>query len=113
MTVKKKSTGELEEVGWGWSTKTFRIAILVAVLSMHPLGRSVLKLVGFQIPEEKAQLETKDEVGQVKDEVAQLKDDFKELKAEVKETNRNVDALAKSFGGFQVDFEKYRKTLPE
>lgn len=50
MTVKKKSSGELEEVKSSLTTNSFRWALLVLVLSMHPWGRAFLSQIGFNIP---------------------------------------------------------------
>lgn len=50
MTVKKKSSGELEEVKSSLTTNSFRWVLLVLVLSMHPWGRMFLEQWGFKPP---------------------------------------------------------------
>lgn len=52
MTVKKKSSGELEEVKSSLTTNSFRWALLVLVLSMHPWGRMFLEQWGFNAPKQ-------------------------------------------------------------
>lgn len=50
MTVKKRSSGELEEVKSSLTTNSFRWALLVLILSGHPLGRMFLEQWGFKVP---------------------------------------------------------------
>lgn len=102
MTVKRKDTGEVEELVWGTKTKAYRLVLLGAVLAATPIGQNILNSVGIKTPVMTEITEVKAEVAAVKADVARLKDDVAAVK---KETNE----LKMSFTGFQVDFDKYRK----
>lgn len=58
MTVKKRSSGELEEVKSSLTTNSFRWTLLFLIISMHPWGESILIRLGFNIPNPTNQKQT-------------------------------------------------------
>lgn len=109
MTIRKKDTGENEIVKWGLGTNTFRTALLVLVLSQHPLGRQILGTVGFKFPDEQKIAKVEEKADGVNAQTAEMAKDIAALKTDVKAIATKVDSLDIRFHGFEVDFDKYRK----
>lgn len=101
MTVKRKSTGDLEEVSGSPFMKSYRALIIFLVLSMHPIGRVILGQMGFVLPDQAAEKK-------VSEEVQQLKGDVAEVKKEVTSIKDDVERITQVVTGFQVDFERYK-----
>lgn len=109
MTIKKKPTGELEEVKQSLTTNSFRWALLFLVLSMHPVGRSFLGTMGFVLPDQASEKRTQEEVQHLKEDLAAVKQDIAKVKEDVGDVKTSVDTLRVAITGFQVDFDKYKK----
>lgn len=98
----------------------FRLALIILVFSMHPVGRSVLSSFGFKFPDEQKIAVVATEAQGAKNELSQLsagvlklhedvdavKDDVAALKANFAITNNKLDKLSVDFTGFQVTFNK-------
>lgn len=115
MTVKRGLDSRLEVVRWGLSTNVFRSAVLVLVLSMHPLGRQVLGTFGFKFPDEQklnvAAEQAKDvhvDITALQKDVSDLKDVASRMTANNAIINAKLDRLDQAFTGFQVDFNKWK-----
>lgn len=113
-------SNNLEIVKWGMSTNVFRMALLVLVLSMHPLGRQVLGTFGFKFPDEQKLVVATDEAKAVKQDIASLQKDVTDLKDVATRTTANnaiinakLDRLESTFTGFQVDFNKWKLISPQ
>lgn len=110
MTARRKpDSGELEIVRWGLGTNGFRVALLVLVLSMHPLGRSILSTVGFRFPDEQKITVAAEASKDLGTKVDELSKDLARVKDDVKDVKTTVNNLQTTVSGFQVDFDKYRK----
>lgn len=108
MTAKRKPDGELEVVKWGLSTQGFRVALLVLVLSMHPLGRQLLATFGFQFPDQKRITEAADQVTLLQAKVDGLAKDVDTVKTSQQALTTKVETLDHTITGFQIDFTKYK-----
>lgn len=123
MTVRRKPTlegdptdpNELQIVKWGLGTKSFRVAILVLVLSMHPMGRQLLGTFGFEFPDQRKLTIAADEAKKAQEQVStivqaltDIKRDVDSIKANNAILNSKVDKLEVVFTGFQVDFQHYK-----
>jgi outer membrane murein-binding lipoprotein Lpp len=107
MTARREPSGELQEVKSNLTTNSFRWALLVLVASMHPMGRTVLKTAGFDLPAPdavtaKTILEVQRDVNDVKGEVAQVKTDVAQVKSDIKDAKIQ-------FARFEVDFDRWKK----
>lgn len=117
MTVRKKddALSELQIVKWGLGTKGFRLAILVLVLSMHPIGRQLLGTFGFEFPDQRKLTIAADEAKKAQEQVESIvsslidmRKDIDAIKANNAIINSKVDKLELVFTGFQVDFTKFK-----
>ena len=90
------------ETAQSWTT-SFRGAILFLVLSMHPIGRVFLGQLGFVLPDQAAEKKNDERMQKLEVEVADVKKEVASVKSE-------VQGLARSFTGFQIDFEKYQRS---
>lgn len=108
MTAKRKDSGDLEIVRWGMGTNGFRVALLVLVLSMHPLGRGLLSTFGFKFADDQKITVTNEQAGVLTSKVDEITKDLTRLKDDVREVKSNVSNLQNSVTGFQVDFERYK-----
>lgn len=115
MTVKKKANGDFDIVKQGLGTNGFRFALLVLVVSMHPLGRQLLGTFGFEFPDQRKLTEATTEAQNVRRDIENLKENVKEIKdsSEINRANNAIvntklDRLDQTFTGFQVDFNKLR-----
>lgn len=115
MTARRKEPGDLEIVQFGLGTKSFRVALLILVVSMHPLGRQMLATFGFEFPDQRKLTVATEESKTVTSDIKVLKDDVKELKDNMVQTksdtaviNQKLDGLQRTFTGFTIDFDKYR-----
>lgn len=118
MTVRhKKEDGQesMTLVKWGMTTNVFRSAILILVLSMHPLGRQVLGTFGFKFPDEQKLTLAADQAKDIRSDISTLQKDVAELKETVPRMaannaiiNSKLDRLETTITGFQVDFAKWK-----
>lgn len=111
MTVRRRTPdGDVvQKVSEAPLTYWFRIFITIAILSMHPWGRSFLVGIGFDLPDPKAEEQANSDVTLLRYKVGDLEEDMKVVKRSVKETQTTVEQLSATFSGFQIDFDKYRK----
>lgn len=134
MTIRRKKTtadGEVEVIESPitnpWlrlllSTHGWRLVILLMILSMHPLGRGILAVVGFEFPDTrkiavaaenanatKAELTTiSDAVREIRADVTNLKASNSILQTKVDGVSEKQTALELKVTGFQVDWNKWR-----
>lgn len=123
MTVRRKDTGEVEELLWGPKTKAYRLVLLGAALAATPFGQSLLNNVGVRTPVMAEVVTLTDKVAGVSDkvvtvtfDVSKLKDDLSKVKDDIAAVKVDTAAVKSEqanfkqvFSGFQVDFDKYRK----
>ena len=122
MTVRRKPETDEWELKNNWTTRGFRIALLILVASMHPVGRDILHGLGFNIPRDPGvvSLEITKQLEEVKATQGAGRKVQEEVKEELARTNRNlgerldktdlaVKELSSKFSMFEVDFSKYRK----
>lgn len=119
MTIRRKDDGSSSILKWGAKESSYRIAVFFLVLSMHPLGRQVLGTFGFKFPDEQklnvaaeVSTATQAQLIDISKDVNKLKDDVKGLTAKVDTVDHKVESTNLQFIGFQIDFEKYRKSQP-
>ncbi len=115
MSPPKKDPTVNEMLRSGFGVGFFRTAILVLVLSMHPIGRQLLGTFGFEFPDQKKLNVAAEQASTVKQDLAgfqtsvnQLQTDFNAIKLNMNNVNNKVDMLDHSFQGFQVDFERFK-----
>lgn len=116
MTVRKKDdSAELQIVRWGLGTNGFRVALLILVLSMHPIGRGFLTGFGFKFPDQQKLEDAASEAKSTKTELAALSDSVKDMKADMASIKANnaiinskFEALSSTVTGFQIDFQKWK-----
>lgn len=108
-------------------TVSFRTIILVLIGSMHPLGRQVLGTFGFEFPDQRKLVEAaqqasavstslgeiKSDVNTLKSDVAILKTDLALLKTDVSMVKAKQETLQTSVTGFQIDFDRFRRSSIE
>lgn len=103
MVAKRKTESPDEfQIVTSNGTYSFRAVLLLLVLSATPFGQLILKNLGITSPAL---------------EVAsagfhELKTDIQGIKNDVRELKSKTDKLEYTVTGFQIDFEKYRKTNP-
>lgn len=117
MTARRKETGEMELIP-GMGTKSFRVALLMLVISMHPLGRQILGTVGFKFPDEQKLVVATEKAADTSKDTQQLKEDVKDLKDAILRItassliiNTKLDDVGKTIGGFKIDLDDLRKHI--
>lgn len=95
----------------GLGTPGFRIALLVLVISMHPVGRQFLSTFGFEFQDQRKIAQAAAAADDLHLQVDQLTRSTADVQKNVEVLSAKVDRLEQSFTGFQVDFAKYRKEL--
>lgn len=115
MTIRKKPEGGLELVP-GLGANSIRTILLVFVISMHPLGRSLLSTVGIRYPDEQKLSVATEKTDQadkrlavLSEDVRDLKDSFNLLRADKAIVNAKLDDLAKTVNGFKIDLGELRQ----
>jgi outer membrane murein-binding lipoprotein Lpp len=93
----------------------FRLALIIMVASMHPVGRGFLSGFGFKFQDEKKIEEAATEAKGNKTELQLLTESVKEIQSDITSIKANnaiinakVDGLDQTFRGFQIDFNKFR-----
>lgn len=116
MTIKRKSTGDLEEVKPSFTTSGFRWALIVLVVSMHPVGRALLAQMGFVLPDQAGEKRLQEEVQLVKADIAEarkeisgVKSDVGAVKADVAAVKSDVQGFSIRLSGFQLDMDRFKK----
>lgn len=110
MTARKRTTGEEFQFNWGKGTVTFRTALLLMVAAATPPGQQVLKNFGILAPGAANVAEMQSSIENVRRDVAALTADVAALKTDVAAGKSKIDKLDVAVTGFQVDFEKYKKS---
>lgn len=117
MTVKRKApdSSDLQIVNWGVKTNTWRAAVIILILSMHPIGRQLLGTFGFEFPDQRKLSVAADEAKASRTEITQLAESAKDLRQDVAQIKANnatlntrFDAFEQTFSGFRVDFNKWK-----
>lgn len=89
-----------------WTTRSFRVALIILVASMHPVGREWLNALGFKIPRD---------AGIVADEVnktlAELAGRQMSLEKKLDDMTSKVVDVDRRFYQFEVDFERYKNKM--
>lgn len=93
MTARRKDDGTLEVINAGLGSNTFRIFVTVLLLSMHPLGRSVLERAGFEFPKSEIQETAFQQVAGIRTDVLTIKNGLNNVHAEVEDVKHDVESL--------------------
>lgn len=101
MTARRKDSGDLEVVNLGLSTQTFRLFLLVAVITNHQGLLNILGIGHLFRPDVAA-------VSKVEAKLDQLNSNVSVLHRDMSETKSKVENLSTRLSGFEIDFAKYR-----
>lgn len=126
MTAKRQPDCDEFEIKFGKGTYSWRVILIALIASATPMGQQVLKNFGIQTPAAQDTSETQKAVETIKSSVSAMEKEFASVRAEVTASRAEVstmkadvnrvataqESLSSRVSGFQIDFEKYRATLP-
>lgn len=107
MTIKRRDTGEDFTINQGWTTKSFRLAVVVLIASMHPVGRELLNAAGFKIPRDPG-IVAEEVKHQTSIQTETVTQQITDLSKKVDTLTTNMADAERRFTGFQLDFERYK-----
>lgn len=98
MTIKNKATGQWDEVQIGGKTVSFRVILLLLVLSGTPLGDKAWNMLGVTREVNAPSL-------------ARVEKRLDSMDDKIDDINSDVHKLSARVTGFQVDFDKFKSRV--
>lgn len=109
MTARRRESGTLEIVSDAWQNKTIRMVLLALVATGHPIGQ---RLLGIQTPAAEDIKALTLRVQEAETAQKATASDIKDIKKDLGEIKSESETFHRTFTGFQIDFDKYRKQQP-
>jgi len=103
MTVRRKPDTDEFQVRPDKQAISFRLIIVVAVCSMHPLGQQMLTTMGFTLPASSAALHKA---------VAELTTNLAQVRAELAAVKHDISTVKNQMTSFEVNFDKHKVPQP-